>query len=78
MLHGPPGTGKTLYAKHLAKQSSMNYAIMSGGDVGPMGNEGVTELNKSKLEFISDLFLKKLYSVRLGRKIKIWSGTFYR
>lgn len=46
LLHGPPGTGKTLYAKHLAKQSSMNYAIMSGGDVGPMGNEGVTELNK--------------------------------
>ena len=49
-------TGKTLYAKHLAKQSSMNYAIMSGGDVGPMGNEGVTELNKSKLEFISPHF----------------------
>ena len=48
LLHGPPGTGKTLYAKHLAKQSSMKYAIMSGGDVGPMGNEGVTELNKSK------------------------------
>merc|ERR1712131_538336 len=46
LLHGPPGTGKTLYAKHLAKQSSMKYAIMSGGDVGPMGNEGVTELNK--------------------------------
>jgi len=45
LLHGPPGTGKTLYAKHLAKQSSMKYAIMSGGDVGPMGNEGVTELN---------------------------------
>lgn len=46
LLHGPPGTGKTLYAKHLAKQSNMKYAIMSGGDVAPMGNEGVTELNK--------------------------------
>ena len=48
-------TGKTLYAKHLAKQSSMNYAIMSGGD-GPVSNEGVTELNKSKLEFIRSHF----------------------
>ena len=48
LLWGPPGTGKTLYAKNLAKESNMNYAIMSGGDVAPMGSEGVTELNKSE------------------------------
>ena len=53
-------TGKTLYAKHLAKQSGMNYAIMSGGD-GPVSNEGVTELNKSKWEYTCALY--KLYKI---------------
>merc|ERR1711953_1566460 len=46
VLHGPPGTGKTLYAKKLARESSMHYSIMSGGDIAPMGGDGVTELNK--------------------------------
>ena len=48
VLYGPPGTGKTLYAKKLAKESNMNFSIMSGGDVAPMGGDGVTELNKCK------------------------------
>eukprot|EP00049_Salpingoeca_infusionum_P027048 m.29987 g.29987 ORF g.29987 m.29987 type:complete len:589 (-) comp9224_c1_seq1:33-1799(-) len=46
MLHGPPGTGKTMFARRLAKQTGMHYAIMAGGDVGPLGNNAVTELNK--------------------------------
>jgi ATPase family AAA domain-containing protein 3A/B len=46
MLHGPPGTGKTLFARTLSKQSGLDYAIMSGGDVGPLGKEAVNELNK--------------------------------
>ena len=37
MFYGPPGTGKTMVAKRLAWQSGMEYAIMSGGDVGPLG-----------------------------------------
>lgn len=46
LLYGPPGTGKTLYAKSLAKESNMNYAIMSGGDVAPLGSQATYELNK--------------------------------
>ncbi|KAH0486065.1 MAG: hypothetical protein KVP17_004897 [Porospora cf. gigantea B] len=46
LIHGPPGTGKTLFARNLAKSSGMDYAIMSGGDIGPLGKSAVTELNK--------------------------------
>merc|ERR1712137_500351 len=46
MLHGAPGTGKTLFARTLARQSGMDYAIMSGGDLGPLGREGPNELHK--------------------------------
>jgi len=46
LLHGPPGTGKTLFARTLSKQSGLDYAIMSGGDVGPLGKEAVHEMNK--------------------------------
>lgn len=46
LFYGPPGTGKTMVAKRLARASGMEYAIMSGGDVGPLGKEGVTQLHK--------------------------------
>eukprot|EP00928_Gymnodinium_smaydae_P088478 TRINITY_DN72560_c0_g1_i1.p1 TRINITY_DN72560_c0_g1~~TRINITY_DN72560_c0_g1_i1.p1 ORF type:complete len:564 (+),score=152.12 TRINITY_DN72560_c0_g1_i1:97-1788(+) len=46
LVYGPPGTGKTLFARTLAKQSGLDYAIMSGGDVGPLGKDAVHELNK--------------------------------
>lgn len=36
-MHGPPGTGKTLFAKKLAQHSGLDYAILTGGDVAPMG-----------------------------------------
>lgn len=45
LLYGPPGTGKTMVAKRLAKSSGMDYAILSGGDVGPLGSNAVTELH---------------------------------
>ncbi|EQC27948.1 hypothetical protein SDRG_14226 [Saprolegnia diclina VS20] len=45
LLYGPPGTGKTMVAKRLAICSGMDYAIMSGGDVGPLGSDAVTELH---------------------------------
>ncbi|KAL4109681.1 hypothetical protein PRIC1_001377 [Phytophthora ramorum] len=45
LLYGPPGTGKTMVAKRLARASGMDYAILSGGDVGPLGSDAVTELH---------------------------------
>ena len=44
LLYGPPGTGKTLFAKALAKHSGMEYAILTGGDVAPLGRDAVTEV----------------------------------
>ena len=46
LFHGPPGTGKTMFAKKLAMHSDMDYAIMTGGDVAPMGRDGVTAVHK--------------------------------
>lgn len=44
-MHGPPGTGKTLIARNLARCSGMDYAIMSGGDVAPLGEDAVNQLH---------------------------------
>jgi len=46
MFYGPPGTGKTLFAKSLALKSGLDYAVITGGDVAPLGKDAVTELHK--------------------------------
>lgn len=46
MFCGPPGTGKTLFAKKLAMQSGLEYAVMVGADIAPLGHIAVAELNK--------------------------------
>lgn len=46
LLYGPPGTGKTMVAKRLAHACGIDYAMMSGGDVAPLGRDAVTELHK--------------------------------
>ena len=46
MFYGPPGTGKTLAAKRFARYSGLDYAIMSGGDVAPLGARAVTAIHE--------------------------------
>lgn len=45
-LTGPPGTGKTLFARNLAHHSGLDYAVLTGGDIAPLGRDAVTELHK--------------------------------
>lgn len=45
LFYGPPGTGKTMVARRLARTSGLDYAIMSGGDVAPLGGGAVTQLH---------------------------------
>lgn len=45
MFYGPPGTGKTLFAKKLAIKSGLEYAVMVGSDIAPLGPLAVAELN---------------------------------
>lgn len=48
LLYGPGGTGKTMISKFMAKNSNMNYVMMSGGDLAQYISRGehVTELNR--------------------------------
>ncbi len=48
ILYGPGGTGKTMISKYIARNSGMNYIIMSGGDLAQYIKRGehVTELVK--------------------------------
>lgn len=46
LMYGPPGTGKTMFARMLAQHSGLDYALISGGDFNPLGQDGVTEIHK--------------------------------
>ena len=60
-----------MFAMGLARESGLHYAIMTGGDVAPLGKDAVTEIhklfdwanttNKGVLLFVdeADAFLRK-------------------
>ena len=43
----PPGTGKTMAAKRMARTSGLDYAILSGGDVAPLGPQATTRIHET-------------------------------
>ncbi|GAA0172025.1 hypothetical protein LIER_25934 [Lithospermum erythrorhizon] len=46
LFYGPPGTGKTMVAREIARKSGLDYAMMTGGDVAPLGAEAVTKIHE--------------------------------
>ena len=58
-MHGPPGTGKTLFAKKLAKHSGLDYAILTGGDISPLGRDGVTAIHKGWFLLVFSIFTER-------------------
>lgn len=88
LMYGPPGTGKTLFAKRLAQHSGMEYALMSGGDVAPMGREGVSAVHKvfdwsltsrrGVLLFVdeADAFLRKRSSEMISEDLRATLNAF--
>ncbi|KAG0463878.1 hypothetical protein HPP92_019498 [Vanilla planifolia] len=46
LFYGPPGTGKTMVAKEMARKSGLDYAMMTGGDVAPLGSQAVTKIHE--------------------------------
>ncbi|UJR15904.1 hypothetical protein I4U23_002826 [Adineta vaga] len=88
LMHGPPGTGKTLFAKKLAAHSGLDYAIMTGGDVAPLGRDAVTAIHKvfdwsqtsrrGLLLFIdeADAFLRKRATEKIGEDMRAALNAF--
>ncbi|CAN6446700.1 unnamed protein product [Victoria cruziana] len=46
LFYGPPGTGKTMVAREMARKSGLDYAMMTGGDVAPLGSQAVTKIHQ--------------------------------
>ncbi|XP_076277930.1 ATPase family AAA domain containing bor [Lasioglossum baleicum] len=88
LMHGPPGTGKTMFAKKLAEHSGMDYAIVTGGDLAPLGRDGVTAIHKvfdwattsrrGLLLFIdeADAFLRKRSSEYISEDLRAMLNAF--
>lgn len=71
-----------MFAKGLARESGLHYAIMTGGDVAPLGKDAVTEIhklfdwanttNKGVLLFVdeADAFLRKRSTERISEDMR--------
>ncbi|XP_015889974.2 uncharacterized protein LOC107424645 [Ziziphus jujuba] len=46
LFYGPPGTGKTMVAREIARKSGLDYAMLTGGDVAPLGPQAVTKIHQ--------------------------------
>uniref|UniRef100_A0A0N5CDD2 AAA domain-containing protein n=1 Tax=Strongyloides papillosus TaxID=174720 RepID=A0A0N5CDD2_STREA len=88
LFYGPPGTGKTLFAKSLARHSGLDYAILTGGDVAPMGADGVSAIHKvfdwantsrkGLVLFIdeADAFLRKRSTEKISEHMRAMLNAF--
>lgn len=71
-----------MFAKGLARESGLHYAIMTGGDVAPLGKDAVTEIhklfdwanttNKGVLLFVdeADAFLRKRSTEKISEEMR--------
>jgi ATPase family AAA domain-containing protein 3A/B len=88
LMYGPPGTGKTMFAKSLAHHSGMDYAILTGGDIVPLGKDGVTAIHKvfdwanasrrGVVLFVdeADAFLRKRSKVTISEDLRSTLNSF--
>ncbi|KAI6179304.1 hypothetical protein M3Y98_00596000 [Aphelenchoides besseyi] len=88
LFYGPPGTGKTLFARGLARHSGLDYAILTGGDVAPMGKDGVSAIHKvfdwaessrkGLVLFVdeADAFLRKRSTERISEDVRAMLNAF--
>lgn len=88
LFYGPPGTGKTLVAKNLTEYSGMDYAILTGADVAPLGADAVTSIHKlfdwantsrkGLIVFIdeADAFLRKRNSFDMNQDLRTCLNAF--
>ncbi|XP_040575109.1 ATPase family AAA domain-containing protein 3-B [Lepeophtheirus salmonis] len=88
LFYGPPGTGKTMFAKKLSSHSNMDYAILTGGDISPMGRDGVTAIHKvfdwaetsrkGLILFVdeADAFLRKRSSEKISEDLRSSLNAF--
>ena len=77
-----------MFAKKLAMHSGMDYAILTGGDIAPMGRDGVTAMHKvfdwsstsrkGLLLFVdeADAFLRKRSSEKISEDLRSTLNAF--